>query len=89
MSAHAPCAGSFGSPLVGGWMAEHVSYGAAFACAVFGELVVVGALLLGRDALTVVETPSSLAALMTPRLCSGRTTLQDELAGALISFFSA
>lgn len=58
--------GSFGSPLVGGWMAEHVSYGAAFACAVFGELVVVGALLLGRDALAVVETPSSLAALIGP-----------------------
>lgn len=58
--------GSFGSPLVGGWMAEHVSYGAAFACAVIGELVVVGALLLGRDALAVVETPSSLAALIGP-----------------------
>ena len=58
--------GSFGSPLVGGWMAEHVSYGAAFACAVLGEVVVIAALLLGRNALAAVETQSSLAALIGP-----------------------
>lgn len=55
-----------GSPLVGGWMAEHVSYGAAFACAVLGEVVVIAALLLGRNALAAVETQSSLAALIGP-----------------------
>lgn len=59
-------AGSFGSPLLGGWLAEHVSYGAAFACAVLGELVVVASLLLGRRALARIETQSSLAAMIGP-----------------------
>lgn len=59
-------AGSFGSPLIGGWLAEHVSYGTAFACAVFGEIVVFAALFFGKEALTTVEAQSSLAALIGP-----------------------
>ena len=38
--------GSFGSPTLGGWLAERYGYGAAFALAVLGEVVVVAALML-------------------------------------------
>lgn len=54
--------GSFGSPTLGGWLAERYGYGAAFALAVVGEVVVVVSLLLGRRHLVVTATDSSLAA---------------------------
>ena len=54
--------GSFGSPTLGGWLAERHGYGAAFALAVVGEVIVVASLLLGRRHLVVTATDSSLAA---------------------------
>ena len=54
--------GSFGSPTLGGWLAERYGYGAAFALAVLGEVVVVAALMLGRQHLAPTASDSSLAA---------------------------
>jgi len=56
--------GSFFSPIVGGALAASVSYRAAFFVAVFGELVVVASLLLGRRHLAVTSSQSSLVALV-------------------------
>lgn len=67
--------GAVSSPLIGGYLSEHVSYGTAFAVAVLGEAVVVAALLLGRKALMVAESPSSLVAALGPVEVDGQVTL--------------
>lgn len=54
--------GAVASPIIGGSLAESFGYGAAFAFAILGEVVVVASLLLGRQHLAITEQQSSLVA---------------------------